>query len=357
MSGSGAALVAALLTLLAPHAGAQPDVCPRPNTQPLDLEATRKIFGPGLVAPQTLAPAFDVAAVVKAFPAPKYRCTVFNRTTGMSCRGKVGRYPGDVTFFIPPDYRPTDKTDLVLHLHGLYQPRANLGRKDTYDDMLKEFSFAESLARSGRNSILIVPDGGPGGKENKNKFDSEFGNEAGLRRFMDAASGLVQKAGLSRSAEPGALALTAHSRGGAAVAEILRIQCVPKQTCYRGAIKDVSLFDAAYDVTDGTHKNVDTFAEFAAEKNPPTRFRSVYYHDADPNRQGTLNGNLAIWRKLHPELPANLTDDELQTRFKAATLGSDTPATAIPADGPVFINSDQEHYPLLNKYLDTVLQR
>ena len=55
-----------------------------------------------------------------------------------------------VALFIPKDFRPTNKVDLVVHFHGWRHAVAGT---------LEEYRLIEQFADSGKNAVLIVPQG------------------------------------------------------------------------------------------------------------------------------------------------------------------------------------------------------
>src|SRR3954466_15239598 len=77
------------------------------------------------------------------------------RAEGKTRNGKL--YPADkhysdssVAMFIPKDFRPTGAIDFVVHFHGW---------GNHVERVLEHYQLIEQFAESGRNAILIVPQG------------------------------------------------------------------------------------------------------------------------------------------------------------------------------------------------------
>ncbi len=161
-----------------------------------------------------------------------------------------------VAMFIPKNFRVADKIDFVVHFHGW---------RNTVAGTLEQFKLVEQLCASGRNAILIVPEGPRnaadsfGGKlEDTNGFKA-FMDEAveklrasgaltGSERGLQSASASSGAAALmwpeGRAPEIGNLILSGHSGGYHVMAAILDHGGLPKK------IREVWLFDALYGGTE-----------------------------------------------------------------------------------------------------------
>ena len=148
-------------------------------------------------------------------------------------------YDDDTTFvFVPAHHRGGRSIDTVVHFHGhSTNARATMGEKQ----------LRAQVHASGRNAILVVPQGPVDAK------DSRWGRldlADGLVAFLREVRGALQSAEISAvledaaivGARPGSLAISAHS-GGYRVAA----SCLTRGGCN---VNEVYLFDALYGVRD-----------------------------------------------------------------------------------------------------------
>ena len=105
------------------------------------------------------------------FPHPK-------RAEGKTRNGKV--YPADkhysdssVAIFIPKGFRSMGAVDFVVHFHGW---------GNHVERVLEHYQLIEQFAESGRNAILVVPQGP---YDAPDSFDGKLEDEGGFARFMD----------------------------------------------------------------------------------------------------------------------------------------------------------------------------
>jgi hypothetical protein len=162
-----------------------------------------------------------------------------SRAEGHTYKGKTygaaGHYSDDtVAIFIPKGFRETGRVDFVVHFHGWHNSVAGA---------LADFQLIEQFAASGRNAVLVLPEGP------RNAPDSSGGkleDEGGFRRFMDEVVGTLRREGGLRRADfaLGRIVLSGHSGGYRVMAEIL----------HRGGleelIREVWLFDGLYGRTE-----------------------------------------------------------------------------------------------------------
>ncbi|MDQ2663173.1 MAG: hypothetical protein M3Y18_03970 [Candidatus Eremiobacteraeota bacterium] len=193
-----------------------------------------------------------------------------------------------VGIFIPPGFRPSAATDFVVHFHGW---------NNDVRGVFARYRLREQLAESGRNAILVVPQGPKDAPDSGDgKLELEPG---GFARFMAAALGAV------RGTEPhagalGSIVITAHSGGyGGAGGALARGGMADR-------VSDVILFDSAYGY-------FDAFAEWA-KSGQNRRLLSMFTND-------TSTGNAALMGKLqaaHPNLyillSENMTPQNVHTR-------------------------------------------
>jgi len=139
-----------------------------------------------------------------------------------------------VAIFIPNGFRETGTIDFVVHFHGW---------RNHVDEVLHRYQLLEQMAESGRNAVLVVPQGP---RDAPDSFGGKLEDPDGFKSFMDeVAQTLRQKSALRRKDFTiGSIILSGHSGGYRVMASILN----------RGGmtdhVKEVWLFDALYAETD-----------------------------------------------------------------------------------------------------------
>ena len=139
-----------------------------------------------------------------------------------------------VALFIPKNFRETGRVDFVVHFHGW---------KNTVAGVLGQYKLIEQLMESGRNAVLVVPQGP---RDAPDSFGGKLEDPDGFKRFMEeAAETLRHKSSLKKkNFTLGKIVLSGHSGGYQVIASILD----------RGGltdhVKEVWLFDALYAQTD-----------------------------------------------------------------------------------------------------------
>jgi len=164
----------------------------------------------------------------------------------------------DVAFFVPSSYKPGPTTDLVIYFHG----HGNDVRK-----ALRDFKLREQLVASGRNAILLFPQGP------FNASDSGLGkleDPDGLKKLVEEALALLKADGVIPEAALGSVVLTGHSGAYRGIGECLRHGGIDEH------IREVYLLDATYG-------QLEIFADWIA-RHPNARFGSIFTeHLADEN--------------------------------------------------------------------------
>lgn len=161
-----------------------------------------------------------------------------SRSEGRKYREEV--YPMDkhysdstVALFIPNGFRETGRVDFVVHFHGW---------GNTVAGTLQHFKLIEQLVLSGRNAVLVVPEGPC------NAPDSGGGkleDPDGFRRFMDeAVASLKQCGAFKREFVTGNIILSGHSGGYQVISSILDRGGLTPQ------VREVWLFDGLYAQSD-----------------------------------------------------------------------------------------------------------
>ncbi|HEX3625979.1 MAG TPA: D-alanyl-D-alanine carboxypeptidase/D-alanyl-D-alanine-endopeptidase [Verrucomicrobiae bacterium] len=136
-----------------------------------------------------------------------------------------------VAIFIPKNFHATDKADFLVHFHGW---------RHTVAGTLGEYHLIDQLAASGKNVILVVPQGP------FNVPDSSGGkleDTNGFARFMNDVVIAVKNSGAvdpAANLEIGNIILSGHSGGYKVMASIVDHGGLSDK------IKEVWLFDALY---------------------------------------------------------------------------------------------------------------
>jgi hypothetical protein len=133
-----------------------------------------------------------------------------------------------VAIFIPMGYRKTDSVDLVVHLHGW---------RRIIDTSLQKHKLAQQLTASGKNAILVVPQGP---RDAPDSFAGKLEDPGGLKRFVDDVVDFLYRESKIKTRTAGKVILTAHSGGYEGVAYALMRGGIPEK------VKEVYLFDALY---------------------------------------------------------------------------------------------------------------
>lgn len=157
-----------------------------------------------------------------------------SRTNGHTY--KETRYPADkhyadstVAFFIPPGHRAESQADFVIHFHGW---------RNTVAGTLSQYQLAEQLVASGKNAILIVPEGPHDAPDSSG---GKLEDPDGFRRFMKEALTLLQQRGvLGTNVTVGKIILSGHSGGYQVISSIVARGGLTAQ------VREVWLFDALY---------------------------------------------------------------------------------------------------------------
>ncbi len=135
-----------------------------------------------------------------------------------------------VALFIPKDFRPTKKVDLVVHFHGW---------RNTVAGTLEQYRLIEQFADSGKNAVLIVPEGP---RLAPDSFGGKLEDTNGFAAFIAEAVEKLRASGVlgETNLEVGNVILSGHSGGYEVMAAILDHGGLTEK------IREVWLFDALY---------------------------------------------------------------------------------------------------------------
>ncbi len=139
-----------------------------------------------------------------------------------------------VAIFIPKGFRETGRVDFVIHFHGW---------NNTVAGTLSSFKLIEQLVASGKNAVLVVPEGPHNAPDS---FGGKLEDRDGFKNFMAEVVTTLQAQGGFRQKDfsVGRLTLSGHSGGYRVISGILDRGGLPKNA------DEVWLFDALYAETD-----------------------------------------------------------------------------------------------------------
>lgn len=139
-----------------------------------------------------------------------------------------------VAMFIPKNFRATDKIDFVVHFHGW---------RNTVAGTLEQYQLVQQFADSGKNAILIVPEGP---RDAADSFGGKLEDTNGFKLFMAEALEKLQASGALAQTNSGigSVIISGHSGGYHVMAAILDHGGLPEK------IREAWLFDALYGGTE-----------------------------------------------------------------------------------------------------------
>ena len=140
----------------------------------------------------------------------------------------------DVAIFIPKIFHATDKVDFVVHFHGWM---------NTLASTLTNYQLLEQFSASGKNAILIVPEGPHNAPDS---FGGKLEDTNGFKIFMAEAVEKIRASGAisETNFEIGDVIISGHSGGYHVMAAILDHGGLADK------IKEAWLFDALYGNTE-----------------------------------------------------------------------------------------------------------
>ncbi len=135
-----------------------------------------------------------------------------------------------VAIFIPKGFHETGKIDFVVHFHGW---------KNHVEGVLGQYKLIEQLVASGRNAVLVVPQGP---RDAPDSFGGKLEDADGFKHFMaDVVETLRQKSSLKKKDFAlGQIVLSGHSGGYEVISAIV------DRGGLTGHVREVWLFDALY---------------------------------------------------------------------------------------------------------------
>lgn len=163
-----------------------------------------------------------------------------------------------VALFVPRDYRLNGRVHLLVYLHG---HSSNVRRA------LERHKLREQIVASGRNVILVFPEGP------KDAADSGCGkleDAGGLKRLVDEAVGILHREGKILAPNFGRVLIAGHSGAYRGISFCVEHGGLDQH------LSDVCLLDASYG-------RLDAFVHWTARDNNGTFFSIFTDHLASEN--------------------------------------------------------------------------
>jgi len=156
------------------------------------------------------------------------------RSSGHTYNGK--EYPADIHYsdstvaiFIPNGFNPEKTTDFVFYFHGWY---------NNIDTALALFNITEQFTESGKNAILIFPEGP---RNSPDSFGGKLEDSLGFQILMNDILEYLSHTNTIHGKNIGSIVLSGHSGAYRIISSIIMVGGLTP------FIKEVYLFDALYD--------------------------------------------------------------------------------------------------------------
>jgi len=133
-----------------------------------------------------------------------------------------------VLVVIPEAYKRSTDLELMIFIHGWGNSK---------DKCNSKFELSKQVEKSGRDMLLVIPEGP---KYSKDSFSGKFSDQGGFERFIDELLDSLKRDGVTKNTKIGRIILTGHSGAYHAMAHIL------KWGGYTDKISDVVIFDGLY---------------------------------------------------------------------------------------------------------------
>ena len=205
-----------------------------------------------------------------------------------------------VAVFIPRGFRQTAAVDIVVHLHGWW---------NNIDTTLSKYKLPQQLYESGKNAILVIPEGP---RNAPDSFAGKLEDAGGLKRFITDIVDFLFRESRIKTHSVGKIILSGHSGAYHGISFALMRGEMTE------AASEVYLFDALYGETEKYAHWIDRY---------PGKMITIYT-DSGGTKEETegLMEDLDGWKipyraqEERAVVPADLRDNRL-----------------------VFIHSDLEH--------------
>lgn len=167
-----------------------------------------------------------------------------------------------IGIFIPSTFKASNKVDLVVHFHGW---------GNHVDNVIKQFDLQNQMIKSGRNAILIVPQGP---KDASDSGSGKMEDAGGFERMIREVVAYLHAEGKINSENIGKIVIGGHSGGYKALGFICKHGDV--NGGLEDNISDVILYDATYGQLElfadwcklgGDRRLISIFTEHLADEN------------------------------------------------------------------------------------------
>ncbi|HTV74453.1 MAG TPA: hypothetical protein VME66_12225 [Candidatus Acidoferrales bacterium] len=192
-----------------------------------------------------------------------------------------------VGIYVPTHFRPGTSTDVVVHFHGW---------NNHVTEVFRRYELREQLEESGRNAILVVPQGpkdAPDSGDGKLELDPN-----GFARFVADVMRFLRDQGVIANEEIGAIVLSSHSGGYGGLGGVLT------RGGLNAHVTDVILVDSAYGY-------FDAIADWALSA-PGNHLVSVFTDD-------TSLGNTELMARLQGKKPYQVLDADVMSLAQLQT--------------------------------------
>jgi len=137
-----------------------------------------------------------------------------------------------VAIFIPKGFRETGRLDFVVHFHGW---------GNHVENVLHHYELIDQFVASGRNAILIVPQGP---RDASDSFGGKLEDTNGFKIFMGEVGDILRNKSGKKDFGVGRVVLSGHSGGYEVMSAIVDHGGISEK------VAEVWLFDALYAQTD-----------------------------------------------------------------------------------------------------------
>lgn len=243
-----------------------------------------------------------------------------------------------VVFVIPKGFKAGNRVDLILFFHG---------HRNEAQKSVGKYKLGEQLEASGRNAILILPQGP---KDAPDEGIGKLEKPNGLANLINEVMLTLQhESRIPKGSKVGNIILTGHSGGYNAIGLCLAVGGMKDQ------VKEAWLFDAAYGVL------AEISAPFASPKSQ-LRLRSIFTdHLAARNARIMSNINLRGGRAFLVEDDSVTTEGTTSDQLAAmkfhsgeARAESDEISALLRRERTLFIHTTLTHeqVPFGKKYFE-----
>jgi hypothetical protein len=228
--------------------GQCPNLCAAPSQNPL-----QKIV---------LKFSDDAIALAQTLTKQGFKCNSPKATfeRGYRCRGTVTGYPQPVNIYIPPQFQKRSQVPLALHLHGhnFIDPESSAVH---FNISSGNGDYGKMLAKSGANSLLVIPES----LGNCDTYKNYFKKPTDLDQLLKSVE---EKTGLGTSR----LSLSSHSGGDRTMDLFASWYLSGNPGEALAKTQNIGLFDSLY----GQRKSLAAWPGALRTNDPSSQFYCAY---------------------------------------------------------------------------------